>query len=380
MSAPGGGRLKEVLLAFGRLGLASFGGPLATIGMMHRDFVERRAWLTSEDFAGAFGFMQVIPGPTATEMAIYLGAGRAGTWGGLLAGLSYIFPGFLAVLALSWVYFRYGGLPAVSSFFRAVEPAAAAVLVAAAHKMASGSVRRWLHYGVFCASFALCWALRLPIVLVLLIGGFATLAAGARPGLAAVVPAYLWTASAPPGAPSLPWERWLRLFAGCLKAGALVVGGGYVIVPFLAQDFVDRLHYLSPQELLAGFAIAKATPGPISLTATFVGFKAAGLSGALLATVGIFLPCFVFLLLFLPWLDGLRKIPSVTAFMKGVEVAAVGTILFAAADLVQGSMDSWTRLGLFAACLVLAPVADPALLFLLSGAAGVGMDRLLSRL
>ncbi len=367
------GGLGEIAWIFHKLGWLTFGGPIAQVAMIHAELIEKRRWATSAWYSGQLGLMELVPGPKGTKMAIAVGAKRGGVAGGLAAGLSFIAPGFALVVLLSWIYLRYGARPGVSAFFSGVEPAAIAVIFLAVYKLARASVRTRLQLGIFLASLLLCRG-GIPALAAILFGGWFALGARAFMGLGAAVP---WALGSPIGGPVPPLPRWLDLILGHLKAGALVYGGGYVIVPFLAGDFVDRWGYLTRAEFLTGVAIANATPGPVALASAFIGFKVAGLLGAFVATAALFLPCFLIVLALGPRLEAWREKRSAQAFLTGVEAAAAGALLSSAADLLPGVLDTWTRLGLLGAALLLLPVMEPAAVVVLSGAVGLGQAALM---
>lgn len=347
---------KELFLTGTKLGLISFGGPLAAIGIIEREAVEKKRWVDADWFASGVALVNLIPGPSATEMAIYLGYQQAGILGGVLLGVCYIYPAFLIMLALSWAYFRWGMIPAVGGLVYGLTPAAVGVLLWAAWQMARSSIRDLLQVALFAASFALVYYLQWSVAWVILLGGAAGLARSR-------VRAALHATTAP---------LWL-LFLKTFKAGALLFGGGYVIVPFLAQDFVYDLHWLTPGEFLIAFALGKATPGPLSITATFVGYKAAGLAGACVATLGIFLPGFVFLLALAPLFDRLRTAGWAREFLGGLKAAAVGAILAASADLITQAMPDWTSLGLMAGSVAACFYLETTWVFLGAALIGLGL-------
>jgi len=363
--------LAEIFLVFSKLGCITFGGPLAAVGIIEREVVHRRRWVSASWYAEALGLTNMIPGPTATETAIYVGYSRGGLAGGIVAGLAYIYPSFLIMLVLSALYFRYGMVPAVTGFLYGLNPAAVGVLIWAAARLAQASVHDAMDLALFCAGFCLCYFARLPVFWVILAGGVlgALRRQAAPPALAAVWP--YWLLAPVPGAPLPGWPKLGTLLLSTLKAGALLFGGGYVIVPFLAQDFVDNLHWLTQEEFLAAFALGKGTPGPLSIAAVFVGFKAAGAAGALVATLGVFLPGFVILLALAPLFDRLRACPRARGFMEGIRAAAVGAILAAASDLIQSVLGDWPSAALLALSIGASFYMDATVLFAAAGMFGI---------
>lgn len=346
--------LRELFRVGTKLGCISFGGPLAAVGIIEREVVERRRWVDADWYASALALTNLIPGPTATEMVICIGYTRAGVPGGILAGLCYIYPAFLLMLGLSAAYFRWGMLPAVGGLVYGLTPAAVGVLLWAAWQMARATVREFLHLALLVFGFFAVWYAHWPVAWVILLSGAAGLLGSRRPsGLLSVLPV---------------------LFLKTLKAGALLFGGGYVIVPFLAQDFVSRLHWLTPQEFLVAFALGKATPGPLSITATFIGYKAAGVLGALVATVGVFLPGFVILLVLAPYFERLRAVPAARGFLGGLKAGAVGAILAASAELITQAMPDWTSVGILAGSAAACFWVETSWVFLAAALLGLGLS------
>ena len=348
---------RELFLTGTKLGLISFGGPLAAVGIIQREVVERKRWVDADWYASAIAFTNLIPGPTATEVVIYVGYARRGVLGGLVTGLCYIYPAFLIMLALSWAYFRWGMVPAVGGLVYGLTPAAVGVLLWAAWNMARASVKDALEVALLLAGFLLVWYAQWQVAWVIVLGGAAGLLRAWRGGALLSVAPTLWI-----------------LFWKMFKAGALLFGGGYVIVPFLAQDFVYDLGWLTPKEFLVAFALGKATPGPLSITATFIGFKAAGLFGALVATVGVFLPGFVVLLALAPFFERLRRWSAAKYLLGGLKAAAVGAILAASAELVVQSMPDWTSVGILLASVASCFWIETSWVFLAAALLGLALS------
>ncbi|MBI4057432.1 MAG: chromate efflux transporter [Elusimicrobia bacterium] len=371
--------MREIFWVFSKLGATAFGGPFA-VAHIEREVVEKRGWVSSSWFAGALGMMEIVPGPTATEMAIYCGYMRAGLWGGFLAGLCYTYPSFLMMLVLAGIYFGYGVVPSVSAFFNGISPAVVAVLIHAAYRMARGSIGNAGHLFLFCLGFVVCYYLKAPVLLALLMGGVLGMLWEKMPrwglgillsGGQALLPIYFLISPLPGPSLAIPWPKLGLLFLHMLKIGSLVFGGGYVIVPFMAQDFVDKLHWLTPEEFLVGFGLGKATPGPLSITAAFVGYKVAGILGALVGTVGMFFPCFAILLALLPTFERWRTHPSAHGFFRGVEAVTVGAVLAVASGLIQEALSDWSSLGVLVGSLCLLPFLETVWIFVMAGVWGV---------
>ena len=291
--ASGFGSAREVALVFLRLGVVAFGGPAAHIAMMRQELVQRRKWLTDERFVDLMGATNLIPGPNSTELAIHLGHERARWRGLLLAGVLFILPAAVIVTVLAWIYVEHGDTPAFDQVLYGVVPVVVAIIVWALVPLARTVVKsRWL--AVLLAAGLAAYLLGVN-ELVVLFGGCRDRPAGARRPVAGPV--------GPAGAGARRRCRSFEdptagqlatLFATMLKIGAVLYGSGYVLLAFLEGDFVDRLGWITHQQLLDAIAVGQVTPGPVFTTATFVGYLVAGLPGAFLATVAIFLPSFVF--------------------------------------------------------------------------------------
>lgn len=341
-------KLGELLAVFVRLGFTAFGGPAAHIALLHDEAVQRRKWLTDEEFLDLLGATNLIPGPNSTEMALHIGHRRAGFAGLLLAGAGFILPAVGIVLALAWLYQRGQGLPELEWLLYGVKPIIIAIILMALWGLAKKALTTsaaWLAAGAVLGLYLL----GVNEILLLVLGGLALLLTRGvlRSGnLAALLPPLggLAATSAPATA------NVLSLFLIFLKIGSVLYGSGYVLLAFLRADFVQRLGWLTDAQLIDAVAIGQITPGPVFTSATFVGYLAAGVPGALAATLGIFLPSFVFVLLVNPWIPRLRSSATFGALLDGVNIASLG--LMAAVTLQLGLaavVDGWTAaLGLAA--------------------------------
>jgi chromate transporter len=319
--------MRDLIVVFGTLGVIGFGGPAAHVALMRREVVERRGWLTDEQLVDFVGITNLIPGPNSTELAMLVGRLRAGRLGLVVAGLSFIVPAAAIVLALAWAYVAVGSTPTATAVLYGVKPViiaiVAAALVAFARTALTGPVRI-----AIAAAAGLLWVIGVN-ELVLLAAGALTVAAarlGARQPWAAV------GIVLPAAAASVSLVTLAGVF---LKAGALLYGSGYVLLAFLRGDLVERLGWLTDAQLLDAVAIGQVTPGPLFTTATFIGYVLAGVPGALVATVAIFLPAFVFVMLIGPVADRLRARPLTAALLDGVNAAAIG--LMAAVSVQLGT-------------------------------------------
>ncbi len=326
-----GERIRELVVVFGTLGVIGFGGPAAHIALMRREVVERRGWLTDEGLIDLVGITNLIPGPNSTEMAMHVGRLRAGGIGLVVAGLAFILPAAAIVLALAWAYVSYGDTPAGEALLYGVKPVIIAVVIVALIAFGRAALSGPLRAAVAAAAAAL-WVAGVNELVLLAAGGIvvAVLRLGTRHPwtvIGLVMPfAAVTTATS---------VNLLTLGAVFLKAGALLYGSGYVLLAFLRGDLVERLGWLTDAQLLDAVAIGQVTPGPLFTTATFVGYVLAGIPGAVVATIAIFLPAFVFVAIIGPLADRLRDRPLTAALLDGVNAAALG--LMAAVSLQLGA-------------------------------------------
>ncbi|MEX1255812.1 MAG: chromate efflux transporter [Dehalococcoidia bacterium] len=336
-----GGRLREVILLFGQLGVTGFGGPMAHISMIEREAVEKRGWLSRQRFTDALAATNLVPGPNSTEMAIHVGDARAGLAGAIGSGIAFIMPAFLLMLVLSWLYARYQTVPAVDNVFYGIKPAVIALIVVTAYRLFRGGVSDAALGAVFVASGALAYAFPGSEIYILIGAGLAGLllySTRLGSGVALVAAPML-------AVPAFAWEPGTLgdIFLLCLRTGGLLFGGGYVMIPLMQHDVVETFGWMSNDQFLDGVALGQTTPGPIVITATFVGYQAAGLPGAVVATVAIFLPSFVFALLAARFLAVVSESVIARAVLKGLGAGVVGTILAATAHLGRSAfVDGWT--------------------------------------
>jgi len=322
-----GVRLSEIARAFLRLGFMAFGGAAAHIGLMEEEFVRRRKWLTREEFLDRLGAVNLLPGPTSTEMAIYLGELRGGLPGLLVAGLCFILPAAFMTVGLAWAYVKYGALPELAGVLWGVKPAVVVLLVQAVWSLAKAALKsREL---MFLAAVVLGLAAMHVPTLALLIGtGVAWMVAdriGRKPGGGSAAGGKLAALS---GVSPFLAVTTSGVFLYFLKIGALLFGSGYVLLAVLREDLVARLHWLNETQLLDAIAVSQATPGPFFTVATFVGYVLAGWHGAGVATLGMFVPAFTYVALTAKVLPKMRKSPNAGAFLDGVNAAAVALMAF----------------------------------------------------
>ena len=319
--------IHEVAALFLKLGTTAFGGPAAHIAMMREEVVVRRKWLSDQAFLDLVGATNLIPGPNSTEMAIHLGYLRAGWRGLVLAGVLFILPAMLIVLAIAMLYTRYGTLPEVAALLYGIKPVMIAVVAQALWGLSRTAVRGPILAVVGVAVLAL-YLLRFNEIALLVAGGIAitllSLMRGQRGSGSVGVLALLGSAIvAPLVATIVPYSLGI-LFLTFLKIGSILYGSGYVLLAFLRNDFVIRLGWLTDQQLLDAVAVGQFTPGPVFTTATFIGYLVGGIPGALAATLGIFLPSFVFVWLLHALMARLQQSTLLRTFLDGVNVASLG--------------------------------------------------------
>jgi len=335
--------LGEVARLFLKLGFIAFGGPAAHIAMMRDEVVSRRRWITDQQFLDLLGASNLIPGPTSTELAIYLGYTRAGWRGLILAGSLFILPATLIVLVLAWAYVHFGSTPEGSALLYGVKPAIIAIVVQALWGLARTAVKGPLLAIAGIAVLGLYLFGLNPIVLlfgggllVMLLKNLWRWKSGSVVALAplAGLPCF---AAASLAASAAPFSL-LTLFLTFVKIGAVVYGSGYVLLAFLRDDFVGGLGWLTDRQLIDAVAVGQFTPGPVFTTATFIGYLVGGLPGAVVATLGIFLPSFLFVAAVFPLVPRLRASPWTAAFLDGVNVAALGLMAAVTWQLGQAAL------------------------------------------
>jgi chromate transporter len=342
MSSADDSDLGTLALLFLRLGFTAFGGPAAHIALMQDEVVRRRHWMSNEEFLDLLGATNLIPGPNSTEMAIHVGYKRAGWPGLLVAGACFIGPAMLTTGVLAWAYVRFGHTPEVGWLLYGVKPVVLAIvaqaIVGLAPRAAPSSRLRML--GVAVGVLAL---LGVDEIALLIGAGLASVAlrswrgAGMRSwALALGVLGAPTTTTA--GAAAATQVGLLPLFWVFAKIGSVLFGSGYVLLAFLQADLVDRLGWLSSGQLVDAVAVGQLTPGPVFSTATFVGYLLAGTPGALVATVGIFLPAFVFVAASAPFLPWLRASTTAAAFLDGVNVAALALMAVVTVALARAAL------------------------------------------
>jgi chromate transporter len=327
------------------LGTFGFGGPVALVGYMHRDLVERRRWITEEDYKEGLTLSQIMPGPLAAQLAIYLGYVHYGLIGATLVGIAFVLPSFLMVLALGWAYKLYGGLPWMQAVFYGVGACVIGIIGVSAVKLTRKTV----------AKDALLWGIHAVSAVTTVVteseSVWLFLGAGVLVWLVRTPPRFLPSSTAAgilplgislPGVPEADYMTLGRILLFFTKAGAFVFGSGLAIVPFLYGGVVKDYGWLNDQEFLDAVAVAMVTPGPVVITVGFIGFLVGGFSGATIAAIGTFLPCYLFTVIPAPYFKKHGKRPGMLAFVNGVTAAAVGAIAGAVVVLGRRTIfDGW---------------------------------------
>ncbi len=349
-------RLIEVVTLFLKLGLTAFGGPAAHISLMHDEVVKRRKWLDEQEFLDLMGATNLIPGPNSTEMAIHLSFKRAGWRGLILGGMSFILPAMLIVLGLAWLYVQFGSYPQVEWLLYGIKPVVIAIVLQALWSLGQKAIKDWLT-GILVAGVVILYWLGVNEIGLLFGGGFALFLIKNLKNLKAhQIAGIVLPGSLLPFAPqALATVQLPLLFFTFLKIGSILYGSGYVLLAFLRADFVVHLGWLTDQQLIDAIAIGQVTPGPVFTTATFIGYILAGVPGALLATLGIFLPSFIFVALSSPLIPKLRNSKFFGSLLDGINAVSLGLM---AAVLVQLGRSSLTNpvtilIGLISAILLI---------------------------
>ncbi len=336
---------------FTKLGATSFGGPPAHMALMHDEVVERRGWMTKEAFLDLISACYLIPGPNSTELAMHVGLDRRGVLGMLVTGTCFIVPAALITGVLAWVYVKAGQLPTGLAVMGSIKPVMVAVVAHAVWKLGQGTIDKPIAVALAVGALAANLAGLGEIPILAIAGAICVAGTRARPpGLAASAVAVAGLAAAPSA-----YSHW-ALFATFAKIGATLFGSGYVLLAFLQTEFVDRLHWITQAQLIDAIAVGQITPGPIFTTATFVGYLVAGPSGAIVATIGIFLPSFLFVRLSAPVIVKLRQSALAAAVLTGVNAASLGLMGAVAIRMGLGTITDGVSAGLALATLAALPL------------------------
>lgn len=354
-------RLGEIFLFFTRLGFIGFGGPQAHIALMQEQAQEQRGWLTREEFSDGLAVCNILPGPASTQMVTYIGWVRGGLKGGLVAAFGFIWPAFSMMVLLSWLYFTYGALAQVNAFFYGLKPVVVAIVLATAWRLAKPLLND--------PRFWLITFLTAGLIGARLLNDFLVFLGAALLGLILYRPTSLPPKKSQPkkkddknqpvknaswwaalGLTGLQTEQSAGFFTNAgdlgrlvqlgwffIRAGAFIFGGGLVIIPLIQNEIVQGYGWLTQQQFLDGVALGQATPGPVLITAAFVGYASAGIAGALVGTVAIFAPGLTLILLAAPYLQKVKQFPWARAALNGVNGAVVGSLLAGAYFIAQTS-------------------------------------------
>ena len=369
-TVPNQSRMAELALYFLRLGFLGFGGPVALVGQMERELVNDKKWLSKEQMRESIAICQSLPGPLAIQVGIYTAWLRCGFWGAWVGGWCFILPNFVIVAALGALYVYFGDLKPVTGIFYGVSPAVIALILHSCYRLAKLGMEDWVQWVIAAICLAVTVILQAEVAIlfigagiigILYYGNLFKRTPAVLPAIA-VVPAA--TAPLAPVATGTTLGKLLLFF---LKAGSLTFGSGLVIVPFLEQGLVQQYGWLDERQFLIAVAVGMISPGPVVITATFVGYLVAGFWGSLVSTVGIFLPSFLLVLIVAPILARHRENANVQGFVKGAYAAAIGTILGACILLGKIAIGDWLTIAIGTVSLAVLfrwKVSNPALIAL----------------
>jgi chromate transporter len=337
------GRWSELLGYFLRLGLLGFGGPVALVGQMERELVAERGWLTKEQMREAIAICQSLPGPLAIQVGIYISYLRGGFWGAWIGGWAFIFPNFVIVAALGALYVYFGDLKPITGIFYGVSPAVIALILHSCYRLAKLGMEDKLQWAIAIVCLVITVILQAEVALLFIGAGLVGILYYGNIFRQKPPPVVLQVAALPaltlaPAASASTLGKLLLFF---LKAGSLTFGSGLVIVPFLQQGVVQQYGWMDERQFLIAVAVGMISPGPVVITATFVGYLVAGFWGSLVATIGIFFPSFIFILVAAPLLARHGTNPNVQGFVRGAYAAAIGTILGACILLGRIAIGDW---------------------------------------
>lgn len=366
--------LGQIVAYAARLGTIGFGGPVALVGYMHRDLVERRRWFSEADYKEGLALAQLAPGPLAAQLAIYLGFVHYRVLGATLVGLAFVLPSFVMVVALGWAYLRYQGLSWMQSVFYGIGACVIGIIAMSAYKLTRRTLGAdWLLWAIYLFSAGFTVVTETESVWTFLVAGalvwFARMAVKQRGATLAMFAPTLLLATTP----TYDWSTLGKIAVFFAKAGAFVFGSGLAIVPFLYGGVVKEYAWLNDRQFMDAVAVAMITPGPVVITVGFIGYIVAGFTGACVAALATFLPCYLLTIIPAPYFKKYGKRPGIVAFVDGVTTAAIGTIAGAVIVLGQRSIiDIPTALvGLTTLALLLRWKLPEPLLVLAAGVVGL---------
>jgi len=369
--------LREIAKEFLRLGFVAYGGPAAHIAMMDERFVRRLAWVSDEQFLDLLGAVNLLPGPSSTELAIYLGQIAGGLPGLLVAGACFILPAAILVVAFAWAYTQYGAVPQVAGLLFGIKPVVVALIAQAIWNLGGTALKTAPLAGLAALVIALA-IFGVPVLLLLIGAGLlwmllrqGEVLAKANAGMAGIL-----TGSATGGAAAAVGI--VPAFLYFLKVGAVLFGSGYVLLAVLRADLVVRLHWITDAQLLDAIAVSQATPGPFFTVATFIGYLLTGWKGAALTTLGMFLPAFVYVAATANFLPKLRKSPVAGAFLDGVNASAVALMAYVGWQFTRAALVNLPAavLSIVSALLVFRYKVNSAWLVLAGGLVGILLQAL----
>jgi chromate transporter len=372
--------LLDVAGLFLKLGTTAFGGPAAHIALLEQEAVVRRGWISREEFLDLLGVANLMPGPTSTELAIFIGYRRAGWIGLLLAGVCFILPAAVIVSGIAWAYLKFGKMPEVKGLLYGVKPVVIAVVVQALWSLGRTAVKTRMLAIVGVGAAALSYVGINPLLVLLLIGVLMMAArvwSQPKGAVAGVAPLLGLTSAAPLAAATgavAPFSLWMMCLI-FLKVGAVLFGSGYVLLAFLRADLVEHWHWLTENQLLDAVAVGQFTPGPVFTTATFIGYILGGPKAAFLATVAIFLPSFVLVAVSGPLVPRLRKSSLAGAFLDGVNVASLALMAVVTWQLGRAALVDWLTITLAVAAAVWLLFYRVNSTWLILGGAALGLAR-----
>lgn len=351
--------LKKLMFLFLRLGITAFGGPAAHIAMMREEVVNREKWMSDAEFMDLVGATNLIPGPNSTELAIHIGHRMAGWRGLIIAGFCFILPAFFIVLIFAWMYVEYGTLPEVDAVLYGIKPVIIAIIVIALWKLAKSALKSQLLIVMglaatiagFSGLHELMILFATAVLITLILEGKQLIARNRNKTLNSFIPLTMIPMSMLSGT-SVAFSLH-NLFLFFLKVGSVLFGSGYVLLAFLRADLVDRWGWMTEAQLLDAIAVGQFTPGPVFTTATFIGYFLGGIPGAVLATIGIFLPSFVFVAISAPFIKKLRKSRLASAFLDGLNAASFALMAVVTWHLGRASFIDLPTVTITVVCLLL---------------------------
>ena len=338
----------EVAKLFFKLGSIAFGGPAAHVAMMEDEVVKKRKWMTHQHFLDLMGATNLIPGPNSTEMTMHCGHERAGVKGMIAAGASFIFPAVVITMVFAWLYQQYGQLPAVEPYIYGIKPAVIAIIISAVYKLGKKALKS-TELGILGTITLGATLMGVHEIVALfgcgVLGLVLYLAKNAKNTANSIVPILMLQ-------PTIAQVGTLKVFWTFLKVGSLLYGGGYVLFAFLDAELVST-GLLTRQQLIDAVAVGQFTPGPVLSTATFIGWQLNGFWGAMAATIGIFLPSFVFVAILNPIIPKLRKSAVISAFLDAVNIAAVAVIVAVCIEMGKDTLTDWRTILIAVASIVI---------------------------